>query len=118
MKRLGQYYCLTESEYNELGKNKKEYDELLDLMAKVLAKEKQTEDIELSRKEFVALYNLMVTQMDNNMEKGKDDNEIYGKDVTVHWHGYYCNCSDGATVYNYIVSNIEGISEELGDEDE
>ena len=121
MKRLGQYYCLEASEYEELTSKslEKEYNELLDLVARILPKEGETGDKRISRKDFVALHNFMVRQMDNVSEDfTEDNNAIYGHNVTVHWHGFYCDCVDGAQPANYIFPAIKELDDELGEEDE
>jgi len=75
---------------------------------KVLS-EKRTEDIEVSRSEFLDIYNLAMEDL------GSDNCELYGNDVTVHWHGIYCNCSDGAVACNNIIEGIKGVIEEEGE---
>lgn len=88
---------MSESEYEELIRNK---------------------DQKITRKEFIKLYNAameMIYFYDGTDEKERF-NHLYGYDVTVHWNGVCCNCSDGATAWNWIVSNIEGVDEELDDE--
>lgn len=75
---------------------------------KVLS-EKRTEDIEVSRQEFLDIYGLAMDSL------GSDRCELYGNDVTVHWHGIYCNCSDGAVAYNNIVAGIENVIDEEGE---
>lgn len=69
---------------------------------------------EVTKKEFLDLYGAameMIAYYDGSAEKERF-NHLYGYDVTVHWNGVYCNCSDGATAWNHIVSNIKGIIEE------
>ena len=75
---------------------------------KVLS-EKKTEDIEVSRQEFLDIYGLAMDSL------GSDNCELYGNDVTVHWHGIYCNCTDGAVAYNNIIARIENVIEEEGE---
>ena len=75
---------------------------------KVLS-EKKTEDIEVSRQEFLDIYNLAMDGL------GSDECELYGNDVTVHWHGIYCNCSDGAVAYNNIITGVEKVIMEEGE---
>lgn len=69
-----------------------------------------TEDAELTPYEFLAVYNAAVEKM---FETYDDDNEIYGHDVTVHWHGLYCNCQDGATVTNTVIDGLEECAKEI-----
>ena len=67
MKRLGQFYCLTEEEYtklNKVEKLEKEYKNLLNLVARILPKAGETGDKEISRKDFMELHGYMVEQMD------------------------------------------------------
>ena len=74
----------------------------------------------VTRKEFLELYDAamkMLDYYDGTKEKDRF-NHIYGYDVTIHWNGVYCNCSDGATAWNHIISNIESVNEELDDEDD
>lgn len=122
MKRLGQYYCLTEEEYTKLNKVEeleKEYNNLLNLVARVLPHEKETEDKKISRKDFVMLHEYMVKQMDNVADNfTKENNAIYGHEITVHWHGFYCDCSDGAVPANNIIPAIQSVDDEEGNEHE
>ena len=67
-------------------------------------------DTRVSKADFLAIYNKALSHMDEHIEE--ETNDIYGFDFTVHWHGIYCNCGDGATAYNYIVSGVEGVQEE------
>ena len=94
---------ITESEYET-------YKELRRLLFEVM-KERLPGDVRVTRSDFLKIYNLAMETMEENSE----DNEIYGRDVTVHWHGIYCNCTDGAIAYNYIIDAIKGVTEEDGD---
>ena len=69
-------------------------------------------DKKLTRKEFVRAFNAAI----DYMFATDDTDNIYGKDITIHWNGYYCNCSDGATPSNYIIPAILECDEELDDE--
>ena len=71
-------------------------------------------DKKVSRSEFIRAYNLALDEMFGN--DNYEDNEIYGHDVTIHWNGIYCNVGDGATAYNHIISNIESVIEEDGED--
>ena len=91
-----------------------EYEKRLDLMQsaiKQLMKEgTPSEDVRVARIDFVAIYNKALEEMFDNFEKDNSDetpNDIYGHDITVHWHGIYCNCGDGATPSNIIIPAIE-----------
>ena len=71
-------------------------------------------DQKVTRKEFLDLYKAameMICYYDGSDEKERF-NHLYGYPVEVHWNGVYCDCSDGATAWNHIVSNIEGVIEE------
>lgn len=77
---------------------------------------------EVTRKEFLKLYDAALEMLKywNGTDEKERFNHIYGHDydVTIHWNGVYCNCSDGATAWNHIVSNIADVIDELGDEEE
>lgn len=75
---------------------------------KVLS-EKKTEDIKVSRQEFLDIYDLAMDGL------GSDECELYENEVTVHWHGIYCNCSDGAVAYNNIITGIKNVIKEEGE---
>ena len=112
---------MSEKEYEETVANlKKEKNNMHRLLFALLKRVKSNadKDILVTRSDFVKLYNAAVEDMFDHMESGDDDNLIYGHDVTVHWNGIYCNCSDGATVANYIIPAIEDVMEEYGDEEE
>ena len=91
---------------------KMEYKTRLELMQKALlelSRKNKTvpHDVRVSKADFVAMHSTAVFEMD-----GCEDNDIYGYDITVHWHGFYCNCGDGATPANYIIPSIEDCQEE------
>ena len=108
---------MTTNEYEDLRREAENSEALESAVVKLLKyfKRKPTEDVEVTRKEFIATYNAAVSNMFENDDNGIDENEIYGYDVTVHWHGIYCNCEDGATVTNTVIDGVEGCSDELGD---
>lgn len=96
-----------------------EYEKRVDLMQsaiKELMKEgTPTTDTRVARVDFVAIYNKALNEMFDNFEKDNSDetpNDIYGYDITVHWHGIYCNCGDGATPSNIIIPAIEEVDNE------
>ena len=96
----------------QIDELKTEYKKRLELMQKALLESTQkTEtvphDVRVSKADFLAMHSTAVYEMD-----GIEDNDIYGYDVTVHWHGIYCNCGDGATPANYIIPGIEYCNEE------
>lgn len=107
---------ISEEEYCKLNKQYQENEILRSAVMKMIKnfQTKPTSDIYLSRREFLAVYNAALSDM---FERGDDNNEIYGHDVTVHWHGFYCNCEDGATVTNTVIDGVECCSDELGDEE-
>lgn len=78
----------------------KEYKELLAL-----------KDKKVTRGEFMDAYKAAIRLMDIC-----EDSPVYGNDVTVHWNGIYCNCSDGAVAYNNIILGVESVIDEDGDE--
>ena len=84
-------------------------DRLRELLFTVM-KERCNNDVRVKRSEFLEIYKEAMDTL------GADECELYGNDVTVHWHGIYCNCSDGAIAWNLIVSNIESVIDEDGDE--
>ena len=97
---------------DRLDELKKEYRTRLELMQKALIKATSKtntvpQDIRVSKADFVAMHSQAVCDMD-----GLEDNDIYGYDITVHWHGFYCNCGDGATPANYIIPGVEDCNEE------
>ena len=73
----------------------------------------------VSIEEFLRLYNEALEEMHRLCEENKDktpdefENGIYGKDVTVHWNGYCCNCGDGAIAYNNIIDGVKCCRDEL-----
>lgn len=67
---------------------------------------RETVDVRVSRKDFLKLY------------AASEDDDVYGYPVTVHWHGIYCDCSDGATPSNHIIPGILSCDEELNGEEE
>lgn len=97
----------------EMDEAKKEYERRLELMQKALMELTKGVDTvpngtRVSKADFVAMHSAAVRDMDDNFE----NNDIYGYDFTVHWHGFHCNCGDGATPANYIVPGVEGCLEE------
>lgn len=104
-------------EYEELKRSATDTEVLRGAVVKLLKhfNSQPTTDIELTQKEFLMAYNAAVENMFENLENGIDDNEIYGHDVTVHWHGVYCNCEDGATVTSTVIDGVEACSDEMGD---
>lgn len=112
---------MTEKELTDiLEGNAKEINNLKRMLMSLLHRlgKNKEKDIKVTRKEFVELYEKAVDCMFDNLDNGIEDddkNEIYGHDVTVHWHGLYCNCLDGAAVSNHIIPGIKGLMEEYDD---
>ena len=110
---------MTERELNEMRRDldntKMEYEKRLEILQESIFKLTKgatpCEDVRVPKADFLALYHQAVADMD-----GCEDNDIYGYDVTVHWHGMYCNCGDGAAPANYIIPGIEDVHEEDPDE--
>lgn len=71
-------------------------------------------DVRVSKMDFLEIYNDALNEMfDSSYD---EDNDIYGYDITVHWHGIYCSCGDGATPCNYIIPAIKNCYEEDDEE--
>lgn len=103
---------ISEEEYCRLNNSAEENEVLRSAVMKMVRnlQRKPTSDMELSRREFLSVYNAAVGDM---FEREDCDNEIYGYDVTVHWHGFYCNCEDGATAANTVIDGVEACADEL-----
>lgn len=117
---------MTEQELDRMNREKeelkKDYEKRLELMQEaikqLMKKSAASEDIRVGKKDFLAIYQKALDEMFELMEKPNFDeqpNDIYGHDITVHWHGIYCNCGDGATPTNYIISAVEDM---LSEDDE
>ena len=107
---------ISEEEYRRLNRDSEDNKVLRSAIIKLLKqiKSNPTEDVELTMREFLVTYNAAVADMFENEDNGIDDNEIYGYDVTVHWHGVYCNCEDGATPTNTVIDGVEACADECG----
>ena len=105
---------------NKLEEYEKRIELLREALKKRMTKGAPSEDVRVARIDFLALYNEALEEMFDIMEnerttdKTPDDvpNDIYGYDITVHWHGIYCNCGDGATPSNILIPAIEEIDNE------
>lgn len=75
----------------------------------------RTSDVRVSRKDFLKMYDGAVNDF---LDLYHEDNDICGYPVTVHWHGIYCDCSDGATPSNYLIPGIKDCDDELYGEEE
>lgn len=115
---------MSEMEYNELKSKDNEIEllmkEIVELRTALLKatrnKKMKTKDIRVSMATF---YNL--TQEILRHEDGDEidmETDIYGHDVTVHFHGLYCNCQDGASCFNYVIEGVGGCAEECSEEDD
>ena len=118
---------MTEQELNRIEREHKhavnDYEKRIELMQdaiKQLMREGATsEDVRVGKKDFLAIYRKALNEMFDNMEKPNYEelpNDIYGHDITVHWHGIYCNCGDGAVVCNNLIPAIEDVLSEDDDE--
>lgn len=113
---------MTEKEYTDIIKSKDSKIEQLEIANEMLRKallkkigESNTYDVQVSRQDFLKIYNEALDYMFDN--PNKEINDIYGYPITVHWHGIYCDCSDGATSNNYIIPGIKACDEELDGEE-
>ena len=112
---------ISENEMNEIFSIKNNQIEELEIANKMLRKamlqltsKENISDVRVSRQDFIKMYNSAIEFMFNNTET--EDNDIYGHNVTVHWHGMYCDCSDGATPSNFIIPAIKDCDNEIGEE--
>ena len=112
---------ISENEMNEIFSIKNNQIEELEIANKMLRKamlqltsKENISDVRVSRQDFIKMYNSAIEFMFNNMET--EDNDIYGHNVTVHWHGMYCDCSDGATPSNFIIPAIKDCDNDIGEE--
>lgn len=112
---------MTAEEYHALNmtKNKvKELETSNEMLRKAMLQltgKGNTTDIKVSRSDFVKMHDMAVNEM---FETNSEENDVYGHNITVHWHGMYCSCSDGATPSNYIIPAIANCDEELDWEEE
>ena len=74
----------------------------------------ENNDVRVSRVDFLKIYDNALNEMFDAPED--EDNDIYGYDITVHWHGIYCNCGDGAIPCNHIIPAIMNCNEEDDEE--
>lgn len=75
----------------------------------------RTSDVRVSRKDFLKMYDTAVNEF---LENYHEDNDIDRYPVTVHWHGIYCDCSNGATPSNHLIPGILDCDDELDGEEE
>ena len=108
---------------NHLEQTKKAYEKRLETLQTALLHltvgKKSVEGVQVTKTDFLAIYSKALEAMFAQEENGTldmDDNDIYGYDFTIHWHGIFCNCYDGAMPSNHIIPAIEGLNEEDPDE--
>lgn len=113
---------ITEKEYKKSIKSNdcriKELEIANEMLRKALFKltsKMEISDVRVSRQDFLKIYNDALDFMFNHPEL--EENDIYGYEITVHWHGMYCSCSDGATPSNHLIPAIDDCDKELCMED-
>lgn len=109
---------LTEDDFvyateNELEKRNKMQFKTIMALTKSNDMNRQIPDIKVSREQFLNMYESALQDMFDNPVK--EDNDIYSYPVSVHWHGIYCDCDDGAVPTNYIIPAIKNVCKELDD---
>ena len=114
---------LTENELKEMDRKLIQYEKRILILQSALLNatkvNKSVEGVQVTKTDFLAIYNKALSEMFDKEEKEDFDpynTDIYGYDFTVHWHGIYCNCSDGAMPSNHIIPAIEGLNDEDPDE--
>lgn len=103
----------------EMEEQSLDYERRIELMQtaimRLFHKGATSEDVRVSKIDFLEIYKKALNIMFDNMEKPNGDelpNDIYGHNFTVHWHGIYCDCGDGAVVANNLIPGIEGVTDE------
>ena len=100
----------------EIENLKSRIDMLQEALLKITSEKKEdsiNKDIRISRKDFVTLWEKCT---ENNKDgEFRYEDLVYGKNVTVHWNGFYCDCVDGAVAYNNIITSITSVDDEEGD---
>lgn len=118
---------MTEQELDQMKREHativEDYEKRLELMQKAIMKlfhkDGTSEDVRVPKIDFLAIYDKALEEMFDNMKKPNYEellNDIYGHDITVHWHGLYCNCGDGAVPSNYIIPAVKEMLDEDCDE--
>ena len=100
----------------------KELKTALHILLNAKTEDRQPEGIRLKVADFLTVYNAMFRNGGNQYNgyreaEGPDlmENHIYGHDITVSWHGLWCNCEDGASACNHIIGGLEGLADEIED---
>ena len=115
---------MTERELDRMENEKKEiiemYEKRIELMQKAIIELTQKtatvpHDVRVSKTDFLEIYDKALDDFFDKMETPNGEelhNDIDGYDLTVHWHGIYCNCGNGATPSNNLIPGIEGVNDE------
>ena len=81
-----------------------------------MEKKTETKDIKVTCKQFCDFRDIAEQLMENGIDENGERFGVYGKPVTVHWNGMYCDCNDGALPSNYIFPALRELDEELDEE--
>lgn len=81
-----------------------------------MEKKTETKDIKITRKQFCDFRDIAEQLMFSGTNDEGERFGVYGKPVTVHWNGMYCDCNDGALPSNYIFPALRELDEELDEE--
>lgn len=100
----------------ENKKLKAENEQLKKLLLQ-MEKKTETEDIKVTCKQFCDFRDIAEQLMFSGTEDEGERFGVYGKPVTVHWNGMYCDCNDGALPSNYIFPALRELDEELEEEE-
>lgn len=107
------------SELDSIDALRKRIDMLQDALIEAISPTPK-KDLRVTRKDFIQMYDKCTSRMfddfDKGIEGGPNEKKIYNNDVTVHWNGIYCDCSDGAIAWNHIIEGVKGVDSEEGDE--
>ena len=110
-----EYKNITENYIREIYKLETRNEILRKAVMELMKKDSvKNNDVKVSKVDFLKIYDTALNDMfDTPLD---EDNDIYGYDFTIHWHGIYCNCGDGATPSNHIIPAIECCNDEDDDE--
>ena len=100
----------------ENEKLKAENEQLKKLLLQ-MEKKTETKDIKVTCKQFCDFRDIAEQLMFSGTEDEGERFGVYGKPVTVHWNGMYCDCNDGALPSNYIFPALRELDEELEEEE-